>query len=144
MNLPLFNTALLANSFWRAATFDSIWHRIITDKYLGSLSIARSIRKPVFQLRKSSPFWKSLVSSTPVILHWLVWNPGDGTEIRIGEDKILGMGDRSLISFELRSILRHQNIIYLAQVNSQPGCRALPDFWQDSAFLHLRNHSAVE
>jgi hypothetical protein len=45
-----------------------------------------------------------LVSSSPIIFHWLAWNPGDGTEIRIGEDKILGMGDRSLLSPELRHL----------------------------------------
>jgi hypothetical protein len=93
MNLSLFNTALLANSFWRAVSIDSIWHRIIADKYLGSLPLASWIRKPVFQLRKVSSFWKGLVTSIPVILHWLVWKPGDGSEIRIGCDKILGLGD---------------------------------------------------
>jgi hypothetical protein len=78
-------------------------------------------------MRKVSPFWKGLVSSIPVILHWLVWKPGDGTEIRIGGDKILGLGDRSLLSSELRSLLRQQNIKFLAQVKIQPGCRSLPD-----------------
>jgi hypothetical protein len=49
MNLSLFNSALLANSFWRATSIDSIWHRIIADKYLGSLPLARWIRKPTFR-----------------------------------------------------------------------------------------------
>jgi hypothetical protein len=41
MNLSTFNTALLANSFWRAVSIDSIWHRIIADKYLGSLPLGK-------------------------------------------------------------------------------------------------------
>jgi len=144
MNLPLFNTALLANSFWRAVSIDSIWHRIIADKYLGSLPLARWIRKPTFQLRWSSPFWKILISSIPIILHWLVWNPGDGTDIRIGADKVLGMGDRSLLTPELRYLLQQQNLYYLAQVKIQPGGRALPDIWLDSGLLQLSYQKALE
>jgi hypothetical protein len=69
MNLSIFNTALLANSFWRAVSIDSIWHRIIMDKYLGSWPLASWIRKSTFQLRGASTFWKGLVASIPVLLH---------------------------------------------------------------------------
>jgi hypothetical protein len=144
VNLSLFNTALLANSFWRATYIDSIWHRIIADKYLGSLSLDRWIRKPTFNLRKVSPFWKGLVSSIPVILHWLVWKPGDGVEVQIGVDKILGMGDRSLLSPDLRSLLGQKNIFLLAQVHLQSGCRSLPNRWLNSEYLNLFNQSAIE
>jgi ribonuclease HI len=144
MNLPLFNTALLVSSFWRAVSIDGIWHRIIADKYLGSRPLACWIRKPVFQLRSISSFWKGLVTSNPVILHWLVWNPGDGTEVRLGCDKILGLGDRSLLSFDLRSLLRNQNLTHLDQINLQTGSCALPDRWLDSGDLHLCNPLASE
>jgi hypothetical protein len=33
-NLFTFNTALLASSFWRAATINSIWHRIVVENIL--------------------------------------------------------------------------------------------------------------
>jgi hypothetical protein len=137
MNLTLFNTALLANSFWRAVSIDSIWHRIIADKYMCSRPLDCWIRKPTFQMRSASSFWKGLVSSIPVILHWLVWNPGDGTEIRIGCDKVLGLGDRSLLSSDLRAHLRQQNLTHLAHIKKQPGCHSLPDRWLDCSDLHL-------
>jgi hypothetical protein len=130
MNLSTFNTALLANSFWRAVTIDSIWHRIIADKYLGSLPLVNWIRKPSFLLRKVSPFWKGMVASIPVILHWLVWKPGAGTDICIGGDKILGLGDRSLLSTELRSQLRLQNLLTLLRLKfSQAAALSLTDGW---------------
>nr|KUM45131.1 hypothetical protein ABT39_MTgene3631 [Picea glauca] len=31
-NLSSFNVALLASTFWRAVTHDSVWHQIIFDK----------------------------------------------------------------------------------------------------------------
>jgi len=144
MDLSLFNTALLANSLWRAVSSDSIWNRIIADKYLGSRPLASWIRLPVFQLRSVSSFWKGLVSSIPVILHWLVWIPGNGMEIRIGSDKVLGLGDRSLLSCDLRSHLRLNNFTQLAHILKQPGGRALPDNWLDSGDLNLSDPSAAE
>jgi hypothetical protein len=36
-NLVTFNSTLLANTFWRALTVDSIWHIIIFDKNMGIL-----------------------------------------------------------------------------------------------------------
>jgi hypothetical protein len=144
MNLSTFNTALLANSFWRAVSVDSIWHRIIADKYLNSLPLIRWIRKPSFLQRNASPFWKGMVASLPVILHWLVWKPGAGTEIRIGEDKILGLGDRSLLSAELRLQLQSLNLTHLAQVKTQQNSRSLPDSWMNSDDLLLCNPIATE
>jgi hypothetical protein len=77
-NLTIFNTALLASSFWRAATQESIWHRIIAEKYMSSLPFCIWIRKPTLQQKRASPFWKGLVAASPVILHWLRWKPGSG------------------------------------------------------------------
>jgi hypothetical protein len=45
-NLSSFNSALLACSFWRALSHDSIWNRVIIDKYLGSLPLLQWLRKP--------------------------------------------------------------------------------------------------
>jgi hypothetical protein len=38
-NLSIFNSALLACSFWRGVTLRSIWQKVIFAKYLGSLSL---------------------------------------------------------------------------------------------------------
>jgi hypothetical protein len=97
-NLFIFNTALLASSFWRAATQECIWHRIIADKYMGSLPFSAWIRKSSLQQKWASPFWKGLVAASPVILHWLRWKPGSGKEISLGKDLILGLEDSSLLS----------------------------------------------
>jgi hypothetical protein len=58
-NLSTFNTTLLASSFWRAVTHDSIWHRIIMEKYLGSQPLLNWLRKSSFQLKRASPFGRA-------------------------------------------------------------------------------------
>jgi ribonuclease HI len=144
MDLSSFNTALLANSLWRAVTVDSIWHRVIVDKYLGAMPLVHWIRKPFFQQRNVSHFWKGMVTSLPVILHWLVWKPGAGTEIRIGVDNILGLGERSLLSDELRTQLQFLNITLLSQVNLRSNNSSLPDRWMNSGDLRLCQPIASE
>jgi hypothetical protein len=96
--LSTFNQALLASSFWRALTHNSIWSHFIKVKYLGSLSLIDWIRKPSHYQSWASPFWKGMIASSRVIFHWLRWKPGSGSNIHIGRDMILGMGDQSLLS----------------------------------------------
>jgi ribonuclease HI len=143
-NLSTFNSTLLASSFWRAVTHNSIWHRIINDKYLGSLPFLNWLRKPSFQLKRASPFWKGLVASSPVILHWLRWKPGSGKEILIGRDMILGLGDLSLLSPPLRSRLSSLNFSYLAQISGSTDALPLPDSWLGSDDLFLEGPIATE
>jgi hypothetical protein len=116
-NLSFFNSALLACSFWRAITHSSIWQKVILDKYLCSLPLLHWLRKPSFELNRASPFWKGLISASPVVLHWLRWKPGTGTEIQLGRDKILGLENLSILSPSLRSQLALQGLNCLAQVN---------------------------
>jgi ribonuclease HI len=54
------------------------------------------------------------------------------------------MGDRSLLSTELRTQLQNQKIYHLAQVNLQSGCSTLPDRWRNSGELHLSGSLAFE
>jgi hypothetical protein len=102
-NLTFFNTALLANTLWRVLTHDSIWHRIILDKYLGDTPVFAWIRKSSHLQQRASSFWNGLTKTFFVILHWLRWRPGSGTLISIGRDKIIGLEDRSLLSEPLQS-----------------------------------------
>jgi ribonuclease HI len=136
-NLAIFNTALLANSFWRALTHISLWHRVIFDKYLGKKSLIEWIRKPSLLQQRVSPFWKGLLSSSNVILHWLRWRPGSGKEISLGRDKILGLENRSLLPSSLRALLDSHNMVNLAQVRVNSIATPLPDTWFNSNQLNI-------
>jgi ribonuclease HI len=89
-------------------------------------------------------FWKGLVASSPVILHWLRWKPGSGTEIKIGRDKIIGMEDSSILSPVLCSKLVSLNLLHLAQVGIPSGSPYIPDFWLGCTELSLSGREAME
>jgi hypothetical protein len=80
-NLTMFNTALLANSFWRALMVDNIWHKILVDKYLGEFSVVDWLRKTAHNQQKVSSFWSGMTKSIYVILHWLRWSPVSGNSV---------------------------------------------------------------
>jgi hypothetical protein len=137
-NLFSFNGALLASSYWRAVSTESIWNKIISDKYLESKSLLHWLRKPSFQIKKASPFWKGLVNSSTVILHWLCWKPGDGSKILIGRDSIMGLGECAILSLPMRNHLQTLNLTTLSQIKKTSG-GALPDIWNTVSDLHLRD-----
>jgi hypothetical protein len=113
-NLTTFNTALLACSFWRGVTHCNIWQKVVSDKYLDSLPPHLWLRRPSLVQQRASPFWEGLLSASPVVLHWLRWKPGTGTEILLGKDKILGLENLSILSPALRSFLALKGLGCLA------------------------------
>jgi len=59
--------------------------------------------------------WRALTSSLSIITSWLVWNPGNGWDIRIGVDIMIGSQSYYKLSKILISILQTQCIKFLAQ-----------------------------
>jgi len=143
-HLCIFNKALLACSFWRAISIDNLWHRIIKDKYFGDQPLSIWLQKSHLIQRWASPFWKGLVSSSQVILHWLRWSPGSGKDIILGRDKLLGLDELSILSLQLRSLLRSRNISSLAQLKKENGAFPLPDHWWHSSDLDLGGPTSLE
>jgi hypothetical protein len=142
--LTFFNSALLASSFWRALTANSIWSQLIKAKYLGSLPLYDWLRKPSLKQPWASSYWKGMVASSQVILHWIRWKPGNGTKILIGRDKILGLGDQSFLSPLLCARLEALGYSYLFQVKRPVAAPSLLDDWLDSAYLSLDGPLALE
>lgn len=114
------------------------------DKYLGATTLLPWLRMSTFEQGRASPFWKGLLSASPVILHWLRWKPGSGAEIALGRDKILGLDHLSILSPQLRSLLSSQNFFFLAQMKGTANAPHLPDHWLHSSTLQLQGSMALE
>jgi hypothetical protein len=117
-NLFHFNTTLTANTLWRVLTREGIWHNIIKDKYLHNTTVINWYRSTSFKQNAASRIWNSLIKSVHLITHWLSWIPGSGHLISIGRDRILGLGDRSLLSHDLTTHLKQKKITILAQAKN--------------------------
>jgi len=116
-NIYDFNKSLAANTFWRVLNGSGIWHRVIRDKYLKYRSMVSWLRSASFQVSGVSRIWSGMIKVVHLINHGLFWNPGNGKQIALGKDHILGMGDSSFISRELQSSLDLWNIKTLDQIN---------------------------
>jgi hypothetical protein len=137
-NLVSFSRAMVENTLWRALMLDGLWHHVLKSKYFPSVSVARWLRMVPMDGTKGSPTWRYLQKSLYILLHWLAWLPGLGESIMIGKDKILGMGDATLLSGELISILNQQGVYYLYQAIREPRPGMIGPNWITSAELGLR------
>jgi hypothetical protein len=143
-NIFHFNRVLAANSLWSVLTKEGIWHKVIKDKYLPYSSISTWLRSASTAQPLASQTWKNLLKSLPLITHWLSWYPGNGQSVLIGQDKILGIGNPSLLSPDLLLVLKDKNIRYLYQARAQnlQGCYIAQ--WKSSLDLGLSGALANE
>ena len=84
-DLSQFNDALLAKQTWRLLhDTGSLFYRIFKAKYFPSRSIMEA-KNP----SSASYAWKSIIKGLEVIKRGTVWRIGDGTSIRIWQDRWL-------------------------------------------------------
>jgi hypothetical protein len=113
-DLNLFNQSLNFVTLWRVLNVESLWHDVIRDKYLHNASLIVWLRKTNLRVSPISRIWASLLCTIPIILNWISWIPRSGTYIKIGCDVIIGLGSRSFLSKDLRSLLSNIRITHLA------------------------------
>jgi hypothetical protein len=123
---------------------DGIWHQVIKDKYLPYSSVATWLRTTSPLQPAASQIWKNLMKSLPLITHWISWKPGNGYSILIGLDKILGIGNSSLLSSELLLALKEKNIRYLYQAIAQSSLGFITNQWKSSEELDLSGNLVTE
>jgi hypothetical protein len=64
--------------------------------------------------------------------------------VLIGLDKILGIGNASILSQDILMVLKNQNIFYLYQVKAQSSWGYVIDQWRSSEDLGLTGNIALE
>lgn len=102
-NIFVFALALRAKSLWRVISVDCIWRSIIKDKYFKGKSTLQWLRSSNGGYKGASCIWDGLFTALPVIKRWLVWQPGNGRYIHLGEDPIIG----GPVSYKLSPFLLH-------------------------------------
>ena len=83
------------------------------------------------------------MKALPILKLWLAWRPGDGWNIRIGRDPILGIHGAYRLSDPLLTILLENRIFYLAQAAKVTDDN-LFTVWKDAEDLNLTGTMADE
>jgi hypothetical protein len=97
-NLSLFNMALNATTLWRVLNQPNILQKVIKENYLHNTSYYKWIRHYSHQNPTASKIWTSLRRVLPIINNWLSWLPGSGSQVNLGRDNIMDLGDNAILS----------------------------------------------
>lgn len=117
-HLGLFILSLCAKSLWRGIFGSNLWSTVINQKYIKTFFLADWFREPVVAPAHSSPMWKNLLKSLPIIKHWISWKVGQGIQVMIGIDPIVGFSGNFILSHSLMGELKRANIEVLCQIKS--------------------------
>ena len=103
-HLPWFSVSLSLSSFWKALNGSGIWNHVLSAKYLKEKSLADWFRGKHFAFRNSSIVWNGFIKTLPWIGRCLSWKVGNGLDVRIDADPIIGVSlciffDHGLISY---------------------------------------------
>ena len=109
-------------NLWFVLQNDGLWHRVITNKYLKMGSVEAWLRDKKFLSRGVSAIWKWFLLSLPWLGRHLAWQVGNGKNVLLGIDLIVGVSNSLSIPQGLRDYLADLDIVTLAQARS-----TLPD-----------------
>ena len=117
-NLEWFGTSLRLKSFWLVLNGIGIWNRIIEAKYLKNISFEDWLRKYYYSICDTSYFWKGFVRSLTWISRKLGWKVGNGLNIILGVDPVVGQNSSYLLSEDLREYLEDYGLLTLRDANN--------------------------
>jgi hypothetical protein len=80
----LFGWYLVAKTLWNLLIEDSLWRRIIIQKYIAPNSLLNWITMERKSIHNVSNQWESMTISFPMIGEYLAWRVGNEAHVRIG------------------------------------------------------------
>ena len=97
---------------------NGLWHQVLISKYLKNISIVSWLRKKNFSNRHVSVFWKGFIHTLPWIGKFLAWHVGNGMDIQLGIDPIIGTQSCPELRSDFRDYLKDLGITNLSQENN--------------------------
>ena len=109
----LFAKALAAKNVWNLLHGTGLWVQIAIQKYISPLSMLDWICVTVKKKRCMSICWKAVLWSFDLIGNFLIWNVGNGVNVRIGVDPWIGCKWRYILPFSLVDKLHSVGLFFL-------------------------------
>ena len=123
-NIFWFSIALRAKRFWMVLHNRGLWHQVLISKYLKNQSIVACLRETNFIIQHASVIWKGLIQTLPWIGKCLAWHVGNGMDILLGIDPIVGTLHIPELPSNFRAYLEDLGIATLSRAhNILPGQR---------------------
>ena len=117
-NLHLFSIALRLKNLWRILHYKGLWYQVLQLKYMKSSSVIDWLRYKRFNSHCASPMWRVFLQTLPWMGNHLAWQVGDGENILLGVDPIVGSHSSFSVPEDLRSYLMDLNIGTLSQTHN--------------------------
>ena len=114
-------------------------HVVIGDKRkIHPKSIKNSMGQRLQEVRKRiSNIWAGLLGDFKILSSWLAWSPGDGREVCVGEDPIVGGPHSFIMSSELLFHLHCRGFDSLYHVALAPTRGYVHQGWMSASQLGL-------
>jgi len=93
--------ALRMKSFWRSLFSDTLWSKVLLDKYLRQQRVELWLSQGKVVRHNLSIIWRGFMDVLPYIKRELWWQAGSGLLIRLGIDRIVGIPDGGVLTEEL-------------------------------------------
>jgi hypothetical protein len=110
-NIHRFSKSLAAKVGWRLITTESLWTKVVIQKYISPDSVEEWIRRPTKEAQNYTIIWKYLLKYFSVVGQGLAWRVGRGTKVRIGQDPWPGSDMAHLLPHPLIDIL-HEGVFF--------------------------------
>jgi len=117
-NLPWFNLALCLKTFWRILHSKGLWYQVLQFKYIKIPSVADWLRYKRFSTRNVSIMWRGFIHTLPWMGTHMAWQVGNGDNILLGIDPIVGSHSSFILPEDLRSYLEDLNICTLSHAHN--------------------------
>ena len=88
---------LRLNNLWLVLQNDGLWHHVIISKYLKMCTVEAWLRGKKFLSRGVSAIWKGFLLTLPWLGRNLAWQVGNGKNVLLGIDPIVGVSNSLLI-----------------------------------------------
>ena len=84
-----------------------------------NLPVHSWLREKCFGIRNFSVIWKGFLLTLPWLGKGILWQVGNGSDIHLGVDPVVGLGSSFILTDDLRAYLEDYGICTLAQARNE-------------------------
>ena len=114
-----------------------LWHEVIFKKYIKKKYVIEWFGEGKKNQTSASNIWRALTSSFNILSDWLVQKPGNGEDIRIGVDPLIGSHTYYKVFENLISVLKEKGIKFMAQAKTCNMENTFHTRWKNDDLLGL-------